>query len=161
MLSSAHPFFRSTIGRRDGALVRHRARDDDRVPMREDCRHFESRTYASGEVARFCVLRLAPEAPWRCPADCSHYEPTVIDGTFQAGSLVRPAVEDEPDEPPPTSKWSSPTPKPSSRPPTRRDPRRRGFDAEPSRRSPGDGGATRAAVWTAATVADHRSDNAH
>ena len=68
--------------------------------MREDCRHFESRTYASGEVARFCVLGLAPEAPWRCPADCSHYEPTLIDGTFQAGSLVRPAVEDEPDDTP-------------------------------------------------------------
>ena len=66
--------------------------------MREDCRHFESRTYASGEVARFCVLGLAPEAPWRCPDDCSRYEPTVIDGTFQAGSLLRPAVEDEPDD---------------------------------------------------------------
>ena len=68
------------------------------MPMREDCRHFESRTYDSGEVARFCVLGLAPEAPWRCPADCSHYEPTLIDGTFQTGALVRPAVEDEPDD---------------------------------------------------------------
>jgi hypothetical protein len=64
--------------------------------MREDCRHFESRTYPNGEVARFCVLGLAPEAPWRCPEDCSHYEPTVIDGTFQTGTLVRPPVEDEP-----------------------------------------------------------------
>ena len=43
--------------------------------MREDCRHFESRTYDSGETARFCVLGLAPEAPWRCPDDCSRYEP--------------------------------------------------------------------------------------
>jgi hypothetical protein len=68
--------------------------------MREDCRHFESRTYDSGEIARFCVLGLAPEAPWRCPADCSHYEPTLIDGTFQIASLERPAVEDEPDDTP-------------------------------------------------------------
>jgi hypothetical protein len=30
------------------------------VPMREECKHFQSRTYASGEVARFCVLDLAP-----------------------------------------------------------------------------------------------------
>lgn len=68
--------------------------------MREDCRHFESRTYDDGEVARFCVLDLAPEAPWRCPADCASYERTVIDSTFVQGSLARPRVEDEPDETP-------------------------------------------------------------
>ena len=68
------------------------------VPMREDCRHFASRTYDDGEVARFCVLDLAPEAPWRCPENCASYEPTVIDGTFVEGSLTRPEVEAEPDE---------------------------------------------------------------
>ena len=68
--------------------------------MREDCRHFESRTYDGGEVARFCVLDLAPEAPWRCPADCASYEPTVIDTTFVQGSLSPPRVEEEPDESP-------------------------------------------------------------
>lgn len=67
--------------------------------MREDCRHFQSRTYDTGEVARFCVLNLAPEAPWRCPPDCSRYEPDMIDTTFVTGSLVRPPVEEEPDEP--------------------------------------------------------------
>ena len=40
------------------------------MPMREECIHFQSRTYASGEAARFCRLDLAPEAPWRCPDDC-------------------------------------------------------------------------------------------
>lgn len=64
--------------------------------MREDCRHFQSRTYSDGEVARFCELDLAPEAPWRCPADCSRYEPDVGVGTFVTGSLIRPPVEDEP-----------------------------------------------------------------
>ncbi|MGC8626302.1 MAG: hypothetical protein ACP5VR_01905 [Acidimicrobiales bacterium] len=64
--------------------------------MREDCRHFQSRTYATGEAARFCVLNLAPEAPWRCPADCPRYEKDIIDGTFVVGSLNRPVVEDEP-----------------------------------------------------------------
>lgn len=67
--------------------------------MREDCRHFQSRTYDTGEVARFCVLNLAPEAPWRCPEDCSRYEPDMIDATFVTGSLVRPPTEEEPDEP--------------------------------------------------------------
>jgi len=69
------------------------------MAMREDCRHFQSRTYSTGEVARFCVLNLAPEAPWRCPADCSRYQQDIIDGSFVVGSLVRPKVEDEPDIP--------------------------------------------------------------
>ena len=67
--------------------------------MREDCRHFQSRTYDTGEVARFCVLNLAPEAPWRCPDNCAKYERDVIDTTFVTGSLVRPPVEEEPEEP--------------------------------------------------------------
>lgn len=67
--------------------------------MREDCRHFQSRTYETGESARFCVLNLAPEAPWRCPDHCPRYERDVIDGSFTVGSLNRPAVEEEPDEP--------------------------------------------------------------
>lgn len=65
--------------------------------MREDCRHFQSRTYPSGEVARFCVLNLAPEAPWRCPANCPRYQHDIIDSTFVVGSLSRPPVEPEPD----------------------------------------------------------------
>jgi hypothetical protein len=67
--------------------------------MREDCRHFQSRSYDTGEVARFCVLNLAPEAPWRCPTDCDRYERDIIDGSFVVGSLARPTVEEEPDEP--------------------------------------------------------------
>lgn len=68
--------------------------------MREDCRHFQSRTYDTGEVARFCVLNLAPEAPWRCPADCARYQADIIDSSFVTGSLVRPPVEEEPEEAP-------------------------------------------------------------
>jgi len=69
------------------------------MPMREECKHFQSRTYASGEVARFCVLDLAPEAPWRCPEGCNRYERRLADAGWTHGSLVSPAVEDEPDEP--------------------------------------------------------------
>jgi len=66
--------------------------------MREECKHFQSRTYASGEVARFCVLDLAPEAPWRCPDDCPCYERRLADAGWTHGPLVEPAVEPEPDE---------------------------------------------------------------
>ena len=41
--------------------------------MRDDCKYFQIRAYASGEVARFCALDLAPEAPWRCPEHCPRY----------------------------------------------------------------------------------------
>ena len=67
--------------------------------MREECKHFQSRTYASGEVARFCVLDLAPEAPWRCPDNCPSYERRLADVGWVHGSLVEPAIEDEPDVP--------------------------------------------------------------
>ncbi len=67
--------------------------------MREECKHFQSRTYASGEVARFCVLDLAPEAPWRCPDDCPRYERRLADAGWVRGSLVEPPIEDEPDVP--------------------------------------------------------------
>jgi hypothetical protein len=67
--------------------------------MREECKHFQSRTYASGEVARFCVLDLAPEAPWRCPDDCPRYERRMADVGWIHGSLIEPPIEDEPDVP--------------------------------------------------------------
>ena len=67
--------------------------------MREECKHFQSRTYASGEVARFCVLDLAPEAPWRCPANCPAYERRLADAGWIHGSLVEPPIEDEPEVP--------------------------------------------------------------
>jgi len=70
------------------------------MPMRENCRHFESREYDDGEVARFCTLDLAPEAPWRCPANCPKFELGANDGSFETGSLESTVVEAEPDDPP-------------------------------------------------------------
>jgi len=65
--------------------------------MREECKHYQSRTYASGEVARFCVLGNAPDQPWDCPADCMTFEPRFADVGWQHGSLARrPAPEPEP-----------------------------------------------------------------
>jgi hypothetical protein len=65
--------------------------------MREECVHFQSRTYSSGEAARFCKLDLAPEAPWRCPENCPSYHRRLADVGWVHGSLVEPAIEDEPE----------------------------------------------------------------
>ncbi len=65
--------------------------------MREECKHFQSRTYATGDVARFCTLDLAPEAPWRCPADCPKYERRLADVAWHHGSLVPPPVGEVPE----------------------------------------------------------------
>jgi hypothetical protein len=64
--------------------------------MREECVNFQSRTYDSGEAARFCRLDLAPEAPWRCPDDCPQYKRRLADVGWVHGSLVEPAIEEEP-----------------------------------------------------------------
>ena len=66
--------------------------------MRTDCRHYQSRTYGSGEAVRKCTLDLAPEAPWRCPADCPSYERKMIDAGWQYGSLAPTKVPAEPPE---------------------------------------------------------------
>jgi hypothetical protein len=67
------------------------------VPMRTDCRHYESRTYAGGEVVRKCRLDLAPEAPWRCPDDCPRFELRRMDAGWQYGSLTTAAAQPEPE----------------------------------------------------------------
>lgn len=59
------------------------------MAMRTDCKHYESRTYASGEAVRKCTLDLAPEAPWNCPVDCPRYERRKIDAGWQYGSMAK------------------------------------------------------------------------
>jgi hypothetical protein len=67
--------------------------------MRTDCRHYESRTYRTGEIVRKCRLDLAPEAPWRCPAECPSFEQRRFDVGWQYGSLAKAgsAPEAEPE----------------------------------------------------------------
>ena len=66
------------------------------MPMRQDCKQFESRSYPNGDTVRKCNLNLAPEAPWRCPADCGSYEPRLADVNWSHGSLVTPPAPAEP-----------------------------------------------------------------
>lgn len=67
------------------------------MPMRQDCKHFQSRTYPTGDTMRKCALDLAPEAPWACPADCSGYERRMADVNWKHGTLVTPETPDAPD----------------------------------------------------------------
>ena len=67
------------------------------MPMRQDCKFFESRTYPNGETVRKCDLDLAPEAPWRCPEDCPKYTRRLADVNWSYGSLVTPETPPEPE----------------------------------------------------------------
>ena len=66
------------------------------MPMRQDCKYFESRSYPNGDTVRKCDLDLAPEAPWRCPEDCPSYTRRMVDVNWSHGTLVTPATPDEP-----------------------------------------------------------------
>jgi hypothetical protein len=55
--------------------------------MRQDCRNYESRSYANGETVRKCNLDLAPNAPWECPNPCKGFE-VRLDAGWTYGSLV-------------------------------------------------------------------------
>ena len=67
--------------------------------MRTDCKNFESRSLRTGDSVRRCRLDLAPEAPWRCPADCTAYSPRPLDLAWESGTDPNAAAGDldEPD----------------------------------------------------------------
>lgn len=65
------------------------------MPMRTECKHFESRSYANGDTVRKCNLDLAPDAPWRCPDSCPKYSRRP-DAGWSYGSLVTPRTPAEP-----------------------------------------------------------------
>jgi len=66
------------------------------MSMREECKQYESRSYANGETVRKCNLDLAPEAPWRCPENCSKFELRLVDVDWRHGSLIAPPAPPEP-----------------------------------------------------------------
>jgi hypothetical protein len=67
------------------------------MPMRQDCKFFESRSYPNGDTVRKCDLDLAPEAPWRCPENCASYTRRMADVNWAHGSLVTPETPPEPE----------------------------------------------------------------
>lgn len=67
------------------------------MSMRTDCRHFESRTYKTGDTVRGCKLGLAPEAPWRCPTDCPKFDRRSMEVGWTHGTLVTGSAPAAPD----------------------------------------------------------------
>lgn len=67
------------------------------MPMRQDCKFYESRSYPSGDTVRKCDLDLAPEAPWRCPENCPAFQRRLADVNWSHGSLVAPPTPPEPE----------------------------------------------------------------
>lgn len=65
--------------------------------MRQECKNFESRTYANGDTVQKCNVDLAPDAPWRCPDPCPAFERRKVDAGWTYGSL---APSTPPAEPP-------------------------------------------------------------
>lgn len=45
------------------------------MAVRDDCRHYSSRTLATGEQVQRCRLSVNEEAPFACPEDCVFFEP--------------------------------------------------------------------------------------
>jgi len=64
--------------------------------MRDNCKHYETRTYANGDTVHMCRLDLAPEAPWRCPDGCPKFEVRTFDAGWTHGSLARKARPADP-----------------------------------------------------------------
>ena len=67
------------------------------MAMREDCKHFESRTYPNGDTLRQCTLNLAPEAPWRCPENCTSFELRRVDVNWAHQKMVMGSSAEEPE----------------------------------------------------------------
>ena len=66
------------------------------MPMKTECKHYETRTYANGDAMRKCTLDLAPDAPWRCPDACPKYERRLTDAAWVHGSVIAPRTPAEP-----------------------------------------------------------------
>jgi hypothetical protein len=48
------------------------------MAIREDCRHYSSRTLGSGEVVQRCRVEASELVPFACPQGCLFFEPRII-----------------------------------------------------------------------------------
>lgn len=61
--------------------ARSQARDWRAMAVRDDCRHYATRTTATGEVMQRCRLGANEDMPFACPTDCLFFEPRSITGS--------------------------------------------------------------------------------
>ena len=45
------------------------------MSVRDDCRHYQTRSLASGDKLEKCRLGVNEETPFACPDDCLFFEP--------------------------------------------------------------------------------------
>jgi hypothetical protein len=45
------------------------------MTVRDDCRHYATRTLASGDKLERCKLGVNEDTPFSCPAECLFFEP--------------------------------------------------------------------------------------
>ena len=65
-----------------GGLVPRRCpRHTGGVAVREDCRHYSTRSTPAGDVLQRCRLGANEEMPFACPDDCVFFEPRAITDT--------------------------------------------------------------------------------
>ncbi len=64
------------------------------MSMRQDCKHFESKTLLSGESLSSCVLNRAPDAPLRCPENCEKYERRRVNVNVKYQDIAKSAAGD-------------------------------------------------------------------
>ncbi|MBV8982362.1 MAG: hypothetical protein JO086_15785 [Acidimicrobiia bacterium] len=48
------------------------------VAVRPDCRHYSTRTVASGEVVERCRVDANEKVPFACPEGCLFFEPRAV-----------------------------------------------------------------------------------
>jgi hypothetical protein len=51
------------------------------VAVRDDCRHYSTRSTPTGDVLQRCRLGANEEMPFACPEDCVFFEPRAITDT--------------------------------------------------------------------------------
>ena len=56
------------------------------MAVREDCRHYSTRTTVAGDVLQRCRLGANEDVPFACPEGCLFFEPrSVSDTGWQSG----------------------------------------------------------------------------
>jgi hypothetical protein len=56
---------------------------DGFVSVRDDCRHYASRSLPTGETVQRCRLDVATETPFACPEDCLFFEERAMGAGWQ------------------------------------------------------------------------------
>lgn len=60
------------------------------VDVREDCRHYSSRTLATGESVQRCRLSVADQTPFACPEGCLFFEERKMGAGWQVTEVDEP-----------------------------------------------------------------------